>query len=93
MAIAAALAADPAVLLLDEPTRGMDPARRAALARLIRARAATGRAIVLATHDRRFAAACGAEVHELVDGRLGGGGVTAGRADAADRRLPGAASG
>ena len=70
MAIAAALAADPAVLLLDEPTRGMDPARRAALARLIRARAATGRAVVLATHDRRFAAACGAEVHELADGRL-----------------------
>ena len=65
VAIAAALAADPDVLLLDEPTRGMDPARRAALARLIRARAATGRAIVLATHDRRFAAACGAEVHEL----------------------------
>ncbi len=73
VAIATALAADPAVLLLDEPTRGMDPARRAALARLIRARAATGKAIVVATHDRRFAAACGAEVHELVGGRLGGG--------------------
>jgi energy-coupling factor transport system ATP-binding protein len=72
VAIAAALAADPAVLLLDEPTRGMDPARRAALARLIRARAATGRAIVVATHDRRFAAACGGAVHELADGRLGG---------------------
>ncbi len=72
VAIAAALAADPAVLLLDEPTRGMDPARRAALARLIRARAATGRAVLLATHDRRFAAACGAEVRELVGGRLGG---------------------
>ncbi len=70
VAIAAALAADPAVLLLDEPTRGMDPARRAALARLLRARAATGRAVVLATHDQRFAAACGAEVHELAGGRL-----------------------
>jgi ABC-type ATPase involved in cell division len=50
----------------------MDPARRAALARLIVARAATGRSVVIATHDRRFAAACGAEVHELADGRLGG---------------------
>jgi ABC-type lipoprotein export system ATPase subunit len=50
----------------------MDSARRAALARLIRARAAAGKAIVVATHDRRFAAACGAVVHELADGRLGG---------------------
>jgi energy-coupling factor transport system ATP-binding protein len=72
VAIAAALAADPEVLLLDEPTRGMDPALRAALARLIRARAAGGGAVVVATHDRRFAAACGAEVHELLDGRLVG---------------------
>ncbi len=31
---------------------------------------------MIATHDRRFAAACGAEVHELADGRLGGGVVT-----------------
>ena len=70
VAIAAALAADPAVLVLDEPTRGMDPVRRAGLARLLRARAAAGRAVVLTTHDRRFAAACGAVAHELRDGRL-----------------------
>jgi energy-coupling factor transport system ATP-binding protein len=70
VAIAAALAADPAVLVLDEPTRGMDPVRRAALAHLLRARAASGRAVVLTTHDRRFAAACGAVAHELRDGRL-----------------------
>jgi len=70
VAIAAALAADPAVLMLDEPTRGMDPVRRAALARLLRARAAAGRAIVLTTHDRRFAAACGGVARELRDGRL-----------------------
>jgi ABC-type lipoprotein export system ATPase subunit len=48
----------------------MDPVRRAALAHLLRARAASGRAVVLTTHDRRFAAACGAVAHELRDGRL-----------------------
>jgi energy-coupling factor transport system ATP-binding protein len=70
VAIAAALAADPALLVLDEPTRGMDPLRREALAALLRARAAQGRAVLLTTHDRRFAAACGAVTHELRDGRL-----------------------
>ena len=44
--LAAALAADPEVLLLDEPTRGMDPARRGELAALLR-----GRTALVATHD------------------------------------------
>ena len=46
------------------------PGAPAGLARLLRARAAAGRAVVLTTHDRRFAAACGAVAHELRDGRL-----------------------
>ncbi len=58
VAIATALAADPAVLLLDEPTRGMDPRRRAALAALLGDRAAAGRSIVVATHDRQLIAMC-----------------------------------
>ena len=54
VAIAAALAVEPAILLLDEPTRGMDAAHRATLARLIGERRARGLATVTATHDRAF---------------------------------------
>ena len=59
VALAAILVARPAVLVLDEPTRGMDPARKAALARLLRERAAEGAAVLVATHDAPFARASG----------------------------------
>jgi energy-coupling factor transport system ATP-binding protein len=58
VAIAAGLAADPLVALLDEPTRGMDRPRRARLAALLRSRARAGGAVLVATHDAAFAAAC-----------------------------------
>jgi energy-coupling factor transport system ATP-binding protein len=47
----------PAVLALDEPTRGMDAGRKAALAALVRDLAAGGTAVVLATHDAELAVA------------------------------------
>ncbi|MEJ7891869.1 MAG: ATP-binding cassette domain-containing protein [Solirubrobacteraceae bacterium] len=47
----------PAVLLLDEPTRGMDHARKTALAAQLRELAAEGIGIVLATHDAELAVA------------------------------------
>ncbi len=71
LALAAALAADPAVLLLDEPTRGMDLPRRAALAALLVERAGHGRSAVVVTHDRAFARAAAHDLLELRDGRLG----------------------
>ncbi len=43
VALARVLVADPGVIVLDEPTRGMDPARKAALAALLRRRAARAR--------------------------------------------------
>jgi energy-coupling factor transport system ATP-binding protein len=70
VALAAALAADPAVLLLDEPTRGMDPGRRADLARCLRDRAATGRSVLVATHDRAFATAAADRTLTIAGGRL-----------------------
>jgi energy-coupling factor transport system ATP-binding protein len=54
------------VLLLDEPTRGMDPERRAQLAARLRARAGV---VVVATHDAEFAAAFATRVVLLGDGR------------------------
>jgi energy-coupling factor transport system ATP-binding protein len=46
----------PGALLLDEPTRGMDRARKAELAELARALSGRGSALVIATHDVEFAA-------------------------------------
>ena len=80
VALAAALAVDPKVLLLDEPTRGMDHARRAALAALLRRRAADGRSALVVTHDRSFAAAAADELLELRAGRLRPGPVVVGSA-------------
>ena len=46
----------PGALLLDEPTRGMDRARKLELAQLTRELAADGAAVIVATHDVEFAA-------------------------------------
>jgi energy-coupling factor transporter ATP-binding protein EcfA2 len=47
---------DPAVVCLDEPTRGMDRLHKSALAARLQALAAAGAAVVVATHDTEFAA-------------------------------------
>ncbi len=56
LAIAAVLAGDPDVLVLDEPTRGVDPEARARFAALLRS-APPERATLLITHDHELAAA------------------------------------
>jgi energy-coupling factor transport system ATP-binding protein len=70
LAIVAGAGAPPAALALDEPTRGMDREAKAALARELRRRAATGQAVLLATHDPEFACACCERVVLLADGRV-----------------------
>jgi energy-coupling factor transport system ATP-binding protein len=56
LALATVLVIEPDLLVLDEPTRGVDPERKLALAALLRAQAAM-RATLVVTHDRAFAAA------------------------------------
>jgi energy-coupling factor transport system ATP-binding protein len=60
----------PAVLALDEPTRGMDREAKAELARDLRRRADQGQAVIVATHDPEFAAACARRAVLLADGRV-----------------------
>ncbi len=55
LALAAVLVADPDLLVLDEPTRGVDPEWKDELARLLRAQA-PARATLVVTNDRVFAA-------------------------------------
>jgi energy-coupling factor transport system ATP-binding protein len=54
VAIATVLAVDPDLLVLDEPTRGVDPERKRELAALLRGQAPS-RATLVVTHDRVFA--------------------------------------
>ena len=77
LVLAVALAAAPRVLLLDEPTRGLDYPAKAALAGTLRRLAAEGRAIVLATHDVEFVAEFATRVVVLADGEVVADGPTA----------------
>jgi energy-coupling factor transport system ATP-binding protein len=58
----------PGLVALDEPTRGMDRARKADLVELIEGLARGGAAVVVATHDVEFAAAFAERVVLLGDG-------------------------
>ena len=69
-AIAAMLAADPPVVLLDEPTRGLDYRNKESLVRFLREKRDRGRAIVMATHDVELVAACADRVALMGDGEI-----------------------
>ncbi len=58
----------PGLVALDEPTRGMDRARKQELDELIGGLAARGAAVVVATHDVEFAAGLAERVVLLGDG-------------------------
>jgi energy-coupling factor transport system ATP-binding protein len=51
LALAAVAVSEPDLLVLDEPTRGMDPERKAAAADWIERYAAAGRGVLVVTHD------------------------------------------
>ena len=70
VAIAAVAIGGAEILLLDEPTRGMDASSRGALELAVRSHAERGGAVVLATHDVELAARCATRVTVLGDGEI-----------------------
>ena len=56
LGLAAVLVGEPDLLVLDEPTRGLDPERKAELGVCLERYAEAGRAVLVATHDRGFPA-------------------------------------
>ncbi|ABL82930.1 MULTISPECIES: ABC transporter ATP-binding protein [unclassified Nocardioides] len=70
LVLAIVLSARPRVLLLDEPTRGLDYAAKRVLAGVLRGLAAEGRAVLVATHDVEFVAQVADDVLVLAEGEV-----------------------
>ena len=70
LVLAVQLSAMPAVVLLDEPTRGLDYAAKRHLATTLRSLAADGRSILLSTHDVEFVATVADRVLVMADGEI-----------------------
>jgi len=77
LALAVVLTARPPLLLLDEPTRGLDYAAKSRLVQVLRALAADGHGIALATHDVELAAELAHRVVVLAQGEIVADGRTA----------------
>jgi polar amino acid transport system ATP-binding protein len=70
VAIARALAVDPPLLLLDEPTASLDPARRNDLGEALLQLAKSGRALVMTSHDDDFVRDFATRVVVLANGEV-----------------------
>jgi ABC-2 type transport system ATP-binding protein len=70
LALALAIAHDPPIVLLDEPTAGLDVPSRVELHRLLRELQAGGTTILLATHDMAEAEEMADRVAILLNGRI-----------------------
>ena len=68
VSIARALAMDPPLLLLDEPTASLDPARRSDLGLALRSLAESGRTLLFTSHDDDFVREHATRVLVLADG-------------------------
>lgn len=77
-ALAVVLAGNPRVLVLDEPTRGMDPWHRRQLIHVLKAVQADGVAVIMATHDVELVAHAADRVVLLGDGSIVADGSPAG---------------
>ncbi len=70
LALAVVLAGAPGLVLLDEPTRGLDYRAKERLVLILRDLAARGHTVVLATHDVELAAEVAERVVVLADGEV-----------------------
>ncbi|MEV7739088.1 ATP-binding cassette domain-containing protein [Streptomyces sp. NPDC088921] len=84
--LARALAGTPTVLLLDEPAAGLDTAEVTALARVLRALAADGTALLVVEHDLDLVADLADVVHVMTAGRIIASGPPAHVLDTLDAR-------
>jgi energy-coupling factor transporter ATP-binding protein EcfA2 len=76
LVLAIQLVAAPRVILLDEPTRGLDYTGKRALIGILDALAAEGRVVAISTHDVEFVAAAADRVVVMADGDVVAGGST-----------------
>jgi energy-coupling factor transport system ATP-binding protein len=76
LALAVVLGSAPPLILLDEPTRGLDYAAKGRLVTALRGLAADGHAIVLATHDVELVAEVASRTVVLADGDVVADGPT-----------------
>ncbi|MGA5647959.1 ABC transporter ATP-binding protein [Streptomyces seoulensis] len=77
LVLAIQLSATPDVVLLDEPTRGLDYRAKTELITIVDALAADGRAVVISTHDVEFAARAADRVVVMAEGDVVADGPTA----------------
>ena len=70
LALAKLLLIGPELLLLDEPTKGLDLASRRIIARALRDHAGAGGTIIMATHDLDFAEQVSDDVAMMFDGEI-----------------------
>ncbi len=70
LVLAIQLAAHPTVLLVDEPTRGLDAAARDLVGDALVSAAASGAAVVFATHDDVFAERVATRTVSMAEGRI-----------------------
>ncbi len=77
LVLAIVLTAEPPVVALDEPTRGLDYPGKTALAGILAGLAAEGRAVLVATHDVEFVAQVAERVVVLAEGEVVSEGPTA----------------
>jgi energy-coupling factor transport system ATP-binding protein len=77
LALAVQLCPKPSIVMLDEPTRGLDEGAKVRFGGVIRELAAEGRAVVVATHDVEFVAGVADRVVVLAEGEIVADGPTA----------------